>query len=136
MSPDLVIQATQQITGPYHGIPGPRLHSSWTNVHEFVPISPKLIVVLRSFMLPNPEEDMKNWREKIYKLCTSTHANPAKIDYSRTAEEWMKPLVWGRESELVEIPASWYLDNMVPLMFIKNSANSHGWANPRDVEDL
>ncbi|PCG95039.1 Glycoside hydrolase/deacetylase, beta/alpha-barrel [Penicillium occitanis (nom. inval.)] len=59
-----------------------------------------------------------------------------RIDYSRAAKEWMKPLVWGRESELVEIPASWYLDDMVPLMFIKNSANSHGWVNPRDVEDL
>ncbi|OKL64252.1 Peptidoglycan deacetylase [Talaromyces atroroseus] len=59
-----------------------------------------------------------------------------KIDYSQPAKEWMKPLVWGTESELVEIPASWYLDDMVPLMFIKGSANSHGWVNPRDVEDL
>ena len=59
-----------------------------------------------------------------------------RIDYSRAAKEWMKPLVWGRGSELVEIPASWYLDDMVPLMFIKSSANSHGWVNPRDVEGL
>lgn len=22
------------------------------------------------------------------------------------------------------------------MMFIKNSANSHGWVNPRDVEDI
>lgn len=59
-----------------------------------------------------------------------------KIDYTRDAKDWMKPLVWGQPSNLVEIPASWYLDDMVPLMFIKNSANSHGWVNPRDVEDL
>ena len=59
-----------------------------------------------------------------------------KIDYSKPAETWMKPLVRGPESGLVEIPASWYLDDMVPLMFIKNSPNSHGWVNPRDVEDL
>lgn len=59
-----------------------------------------------------------------------------KIDYSQSADTWMKPLVRGPESGLVEIPASWYLDDMVPLMFIKNSSNSHGWVNPRDVEDL
>ena len=59
-----------------------------------------------------------------------------KIDYSQPAQQWMKPLVRGPESDLVEIPASWYLDDMVPLMFIKNSPNSHGWVNPRDVEDL
>jgi hypothetical protein len=33
-----------------------------------------------------------------------------KIDYSKKAEEWMKPLVSGQETGLVEIPANWYLD--------------------------
>lgn len=59
-----------------------------------------------------------------------------KIDYSKKAEEWMKPLVRGKETGLVEIPANWYLDDLPPMMFIKKSPNSHGWVNPRDVEDL
>jgi hypothetical protein len=33
-----------------------------------------------------------------------------KIDYSKKAEEWMKPLVKGQDTGLVEIPANWYLD--------------------------
>jgi hypothetical protein len=33
-----------------------------------------------------------------------------KIDYKKKAEEWMKPLVAGRETGLVEIPANWYID--------------------------
>ena len=37
---------------------------------------------------------------------------------------------------LVEIPANWYLDDLPPMMFIKKMPNSHGWVNPRDVEDL
>ena len=37
-----------------------------------------------------------------------------KIDYSKPAGHWMKPLVRGRETDLVEIPASWHLDDMVP----------------------
>lgn len=54
---------------------------------------------------------------------------------------------------LVEIPASWYLDGKIvteylaqisliasvdlpPMMFIKKAPNSHGWVNPRDVEEL
>ncbi|PNP55345.1 hypothetical protein THARTR1_04487 [Trichoderma harzianum] len=30
---------------------------AWTNFHEFAPVSPKLMIVLRSFLLPSPEED-------------------------------------------------------------------------------
>lgn len=29
-----------------------------------------------------------------------------------------------------------YIDDLPPMMFIKNSANSHGWVNPRDVEAI
>jgi predicted deacetylase len=36
-----------------------------------------------------------------------------KIDYSKEAKTWMKPLVKGKETGLVEIPANWYLDDMV-----------------------
>lgn len=56
-----------------------------------------------------------------------------KIDYTKNAEDWMKPLVKGKETGLVEIPGSWYIDDLPPMMFIKNSANSHGWVNPRYV---
>jgi peptidoglycan/xylan/chitin deacetylase (PgdA/CDA1 family) len=59
-----------------------------------------------------------------------------KIDYKKTAKEWMKPLTKGQDTGLVEIPGSWYIDDLPPMMFIKNSANSHGWVNPRDVEQI
>ncbi|KZO96715.1 glycoside hydrolase/deacetylase [Calocera viscosa TUFC12733] len=59
-----------------------------------------------------------------------------KIDYDGEAKEWMKPLVRGTETGLVEIPASWYLDDMEPFMFIKQFPNSHGWVDPKVVEDL
>ena len=42
----------------------------------------------------------------------------------------MKPLVRGEETDLVEIPASWYLDDLPPMMFIKTSPNRHGFVNP------
>ncbi len=48
----------------------------------------------------------------------------------------MKPLEKGPMTGLVEIPASWYLDDLPPMMFIKKAPNSHGWVNPRDVEEL
>ena len=54
-----------------------------------------------------------------------------KIDYSKPAGYWMKPLVRGRETDLVEIPASWHLDDMVPLMFMKTVPNSQGFESPR-----
>jgi peptidoglycan-N-acetylglucosamine deacetylase len=59
-----------------------------------------------------------------------------KIDYSKPAEEWMKPLVRGKETDLIAIPASWHLDDLPPMMFIKASPNSFGWLNPRDLEQM
>ena len=59
-----------------------------------------------------------------------------KIDFSRSAAEWMQPLVRGEETDLVEIPANWYLDDLPPMMFIKASPNSHGFVNPRDIEQM
>ncbi|GJC90629.1 peptidoglycan deacetylase [Colletotrichum liriopes] len=56
-----------------------------------------------------------------------------KIDYKQKADTWMKPLVKGKETGLVEIPGSWHIDDIPPFTFMKNSANSHGWVNPRSV---
>ncbi|PFP16712.1 polysaccharide deacetylase [Priestia megaterium] len=59
-----------------------------------------------------------------------------KIDYAKKANEWMKPLIRGEETDLIEIPANWYLDDLPPMMFIKKSPNSHGFVNPRDLEEM
>ena len=59
-----------------------------------------------------------------------------KIDYSQRPETWMRPLVRGQETDLIEIPASWYLDDLPPMMFIKAAPNSHGFVNPRDLEEI
>jgi peptidoglycan-N-acetylglucosamine deacetylase len=58
-----------------------------------------------------------------------------KIDYSKHPDTWMKPLVRGEETDLIEIPASWYLDDLPPMMFIKKAPNSHGFVNPRHLEE-
>ena len=59
-----------------------------------------------------------------------------KIDLSQPADQWMHGLVRGQETDLIEIPANWYLDDLPPMMFIKNSPNSHGFVNPRDIEQI
>lgn len=59
-----------------------------------------------------------------------------RIEYSQPAQSWMKPLVRGLETDLIEIPANWYLDDLPPMMFIKKSPNSHGFVNPRDIEQM
>jgi peptidoglycan/xylan/chitin deacetylase (PgdA/CDA1 family) len=58
------------------------------------------------------------------------------IDYAKPASEWMKPLQHGHEIDLVEVGANWYVDDLPPMMFIKSSPNSHGFVNPRDIEQL
>ena len=58
------------------------------------------------------------------------------IDYSRKAAEWMRPMVHGKEIDLVEIGANWYVDDLPPMMFMKKAPNSHGFVNPRDIEEM
>ena len=53
-----------------------------------------------------------------------------------TPRDWMVPLKRGQQTDLIEIPASWYLDDLPPMMFIKKSPNSHGFVNPRDIEEM
>ncbi len=57
------------------------------------------------------------------------------IDYGKPADTWMKPMELGTTVPMVQIPASWYLDDLPPLMFMKTVPNSHGWVNPRDIEE-
>ena len=58
------------------------------------------------------------------------------IDFSKNPQEWMKPLERGVETDLIEIPGSWYLDDLPPMMFIKKAPNSHGFVNPRHLEEM
>jgi peptidoglycan/xylan/chitin deacetylase (PgdA/CDA1 family) len=58
------------------------------------------------------------------------------IDYNQPAESWMKPLERGQEIDLVEFCGNWYLDDLPPMMFIKQSPNSHGFVNPRHLEEI
>ncbi|KAH0565111.1 hypothetical protein GP486_001495 [Trichoglossum hirsutum] len=53
----------------------------YTEAHIFAPISPRLIIVLRSALLPNHLEDAnektRKWREKLMDLTTIQHNDPA-----------------------------------------------------------
>lgn len=59
-----------------------------------------------------------------------------KIDYAQPAETWMTPWKAGTETELIEIPCSWYLDDAPPVMFVKKFPNSHGWVSPRSIGQM
>jgi peptidoglycan/xylan/chitin deacetylase (PgdA/CDA1 family) len=58
------------------------------------------------------------------------------IDYSKNPDTWMRPMEFGVETNLVEIPANWYLDDLPPMMFIKSFPNSFGWVSPDVVLKL
>lgn len=58
------------------------------------------------------------------------------IDYQQPAAAWMKPVVRGEPTSLIEIPASWDLDDMEPLLYIKSFANSQGYVGARQVEQM
>lgn len=57
--------------------------TSYTEYHVFAVISPRLMIVLRSFILPNPMEDnlqgVRELRQTLYQMCASTHDNPNEV---------------------------------------------------------
>jgi peptidoglycan/xylan/chitin deacetylase (PgdA/CDA1 family) len=59
-----------------------------------------------------------------------------KIDYTKPAETWMKPFKFGSQTDLVQIPCSWYLDDLPPMMFVKASPNSYGFESPRHMVEM
>ena len=61
-----------------------------------------------------------------------SHENP--IDMTPAQER----RVLERCVELIEkvSGANWYLDDLPPMMFIKNSPNSHGFVSPRHIEEM
>lgn len=58
------------------------------------------------------------------------------IRYDKDPDTWMKPMEFGKETDLVEVPCSWYLDDLPPQMFIKSSPNSFGWVSPDVIFEL
>lgn len=42
----------------------------------------------------------------------------------------MKPMTFGEKQKLLEIPCSWYLDDLPPQMFMKSQDNASGWTSP------
>ena len=63
-----------------HPDTGESIMGCYTEFHVFSVISPKLIMVLRSFLLPIPEEDsneeIKRWRETMLQRNIIQHVNP------------------------------------------------------------
>lgn len=59
-----------------------------------------------------------------------------KIDYDEDAEHWMKPYEFGEETDLIEIPISWYRDDLPPLMFIKHPNYNYGYTHPATILDM
>lgn len=65
---------------------GESVMKCYTEFHVFAPVSPKLIIVLRSVLLPAPEEDLndgiREWRAMMYKMNAGQHNNPSEAGSS------------------------------------------------------
>lgn len=57
-------------------------------------------------------------------------------DVSKPAAHWMRPMTELRESAIVEIPASWYLDDWPPLQLNLKQPTTHGFVSPHVVEQI
>lgn len=94
------------------------LYDSSMNAHDSLP-----------YMLPRPFPDKP----------------PHVPDYSKEASSWMTPTVLPTEAVpgtaaweegLVEIPSSWYTEDMTPLGFYPYAANTQGFVPVDDVERM
>lgn len=67
-------------TEKFNPVTGKMECSAYTEFHLFAPIAPRLLIVLRTFLLPVPEEDfnetIREWREAAYKVSMEPHLHP------------------------------------------------------------
>ncbi|OBT69547.1 hypothetical protein VE03_01179 [Pseudogymnoascus sp. 23342-1-I1] len=65
-------------------ITGESTATSYTEYHVFAAISPRLMIVLRSLLLPNPTEDniqdIREFRQTMYRMSASAHNDPSKAN--------------------------------------------------------
>lgn len=52
------------------------------------------------------------------------------IKYDQDPETWMTPYEYGEETNFVEIPISWYRDNIPLMLFIKQPLYHAGYKSP------
>ncbi|CAJ2510644.1 Uu.00g062690.m01.CDS01 [Anthostomella pinea] len=57
-------------------------------------------------------------------------------DYSEDPDTWMVPMKQHRVTKVVKIPANWDVDDWPPLNPAPGRAGSHGFVNPRDVQQV
>ncbi len=55
------------------------------------------------------------------------------IQYDQEPETWMTPYEYGEETDVIEIPISWYRDDIPPMMFIKQPNYNMGYASPKMI---
>lgn len=55
-------------------------------------------------------------------------------DYQKQPETWMVPMQKGKTSSIVEIPASWCLDDWPPFQYDGSRPNSQGFVDPHNIE--
>ncbi|MCY0850228.1 polysaccharide deacetylase family protein [Sulfuracidifex metallicus] len=59
-----------------------------------------------------------------------------KIDYANDPESWMKPYSFGDNTDIIEFPVSWYLDDLPAQMFMKHPYYNYGWTHPDIVYNV
>ena len=53
-----------------------------------------------------------------------------KINYDQDPDSWTTPYEYGEETDVVEIPISWYRDDIPAMLFIKQPLYHAGYKNP------
>ena len=56
-----------------------------------------------------------------------------RIQYDEDPETWMEPYRYGEETDVVEIPISWFRDDIPPMLFIKQPNYNAGYASPKMI---
>lgn len=57
-------------------------------------------------------------------------------DYKNHPDTWMVPMKHATKSDVVEIPASWCLDDWPPFQWDAARPNAHGYVDPHCVERM
>ncbi|KAI0134508.1 glucose 1-dehydrogenase [Xylariales sp. AK1849] len=116
------IQAYQEFTGKY---PKGWAAPAWE-------VSPVSMQILEEFGIEYDHSLMHHDAQPYY--ASDTGDAVVHTDYSKDPDTWMMPMKQHKVTKVVEIPANWDVDDWPPMNFLHGKAGTHGYVNPRDIQ--
>lgn len=97
-------------------------------------VSPRSMKVLEDFGIEY-DHSLMHHDCQAYWASDITEDAVVHTNYDDDPNTWMVPMRKSTPRNVVEIPSNWHVDDWPPLQFSMKNPGTHGYVNPKDIEE-